>query len=712
MDIDRDNKEFFYALKLVEEKGLNIFLTGKAGTGKTTFLRYLKTTSRKNIVIAAPTGVAAINAGGMTIHSLFQINPGSLFYYDDHRLRKKSAPGDKNKDTIYDHFKLSANKREILKNVDILVIDEVSMVRCELLDVIDKVLRAFGGNENLPFGGKQIILIGDGFQLPPVVKNDVKDILGIHYDNFFFFGSKSFQTSSPQFIELEKIYRQKNDKVFIDLLNRIRINEVTSEDIQTLNRLVDQDFDFSRENYIFLGTHNAQVEQTNSRKLSELNTELKIFQATVSGNFPDDDMPTAKKLELKVGAQVMFVKNDTGTERRYFNGKIGKISKINDNGIWVDTQDSSGILVERAIWEKIEYRWDEKEKKVVEKVVGSFTQYPLKLAWAITIHKSQGLTFERVYADITDAFAPGQVYVALSRCTSLEGLKLARPISRTCISTDPHVIDFYKKYQQLWIETKKNKERPPVISFFNSSKSLVSNGESAVLKWDVSGAERVEISSIGLVSSKGERELRPRQDGNYKLTAVNDFSFSTSRTISVKVSKEPPKILLFQSSHSYIFEGLEVELSWKVSNAEKVEINPMLGLVTNEGRRKVQINEMTTFTLMATTFYGVSRKYSISINTLPVPIIERILAPELTVSSVIDISMRSKILPEITIPSPEGTGASPVFIEMDETNLVKHNFLLNSNQISFPQGYFQKLIIGFETYIEDLVHKLKKTFDQ
>lgn len=447
MKIDPENRAFKAALLLVEETSQNIFLTGKAGTGKTTFLHYIRQHLKKEMAIVAPTGVAAINAGGMTIHSLFQIQP-SVYPPNDVRLRRKPTPGDPDKTTIYGHIQLSQSKKELLKKIRLLVIDEISMVRCDLLDVVDRVLRTFGGNPAYPFGGKQILFIGDAFQLPPVAPSEEWSILNPHYESPYFFSARSFQAANPQLIELQKIYRQ-TDTAFVGMLNRIRVGESRPQDIEKLNNrfLFSKDFDYAAKGYVYLGTRNKAVNLRNAEQLAKLSTSPCIFKANVTGDFTEREMPTLRELELKEGAQVMFVKNDTGENRRYYNGKIGQVTKITEDEMIVKCEGIS-IVVEREIWRKIRYEWDEELGKIAEVETGSFIQYPLKLAWAITVHKSQGLTFEKVYADLRGAFADGQVYVALSRCIALEGLQLASRLSRRDIKTSGEVLAFSRRFMQ------------------------------------------------------------------------------------------------------------------------------------------------------------------------------------------------------------------------------------------------------------------------
>lgn len=439
--LDKENVEFYNAAEFVRHTNKLVYLTGKAGTGKTTFLKFIKDTTDKNTVILAPTGVAAINAGGVTIHSFFQI-PFGPFVPNDSRLRTK-ATGTENKETIYTTFKYSEDKIKIIQNLDVLIIDEISMVRADMLDVIDKILGVFRQKPYLPFGGVQVILIGDTFQLPPIADNDQWRILSQFYKTPFFFSSKVIEKNTPIYIELKKIYRQ-NEQEFIDLLNRVRVSQVTPKDFETLNTKYNPDFPSNGSDYIILATHNNIVNETNLTKLNLLETELFTYKANETGTFPDKHKPTDHYLKLKVGAQIMFIKNDTGEYKRYYNGKIGKIKELQESSIIVGFDDDSEVEVERAEWNNIKYTYDKKQKKIIEEIIGTFEQFPIRLAWAITVHKSQGLTFEKVIADLSRAFAPGQVYVALSRCTSFNGLILKTQLSNYTIKTDPRVIEFAK----------------------------------------------------------------------------------------------------------------------------------------------------------------------------------------------------------------------------------------------------------------------------
>lgn len=443
--LDKENDRFFKAFELVKNGTENIFITGKAGTGKTTFLKYVKNNIKKNIAIVAYTGVASVNAGGQTIHSFFKIDPTEApFTPWDKRLRFSAKADPVDKTNIYSHFQYNSARIETLKALEILIIDEVSMVRADFIDVIDKILRAFGKNRNLPFGGVKLILIGDTFQLPPIEGKEW-NILNQFYDSPFFFSAKSIIQNPPIQIELEKIYRQ-NEIEFINILNRIRINQPNDSDIQLLNSKVrpisNKDFD---ENFIVLCSTNPQVNDINLQRLSSLNCKEFEYKGEVTGVFPKSACVTEIDLRLKEGAQVMFLKNGIN----YYNGKIGTVKKLETDKIVIDVKNKQGEISEVSIgmhtWENVTFNYNKTTKQIERTVIGTFKQYPVKLAWAITIHKSQGLTFEKVIININDFTPSGSTYVALSRCTSLNGLVLNRPIQRKAINTDYRVIEYATK---------------------------------------------------------------------------------------------------------------------------------------------------------------------------------------------------------------------------------------------------------------------------
>lgn len=426
------NEQLDLAFNFLQHSGTNLFLTGKAGTGKTTFLRKLKETSPKRMIVVAPTGVAAINAGGVTIHSFFQLPFGPY-------LPERGNLAD-SRQTGFSH-KFSREKINIIRSMDLLVIDEISMVRADLLDAISDVLRRFK-DRNKPFGGVQLLLIGDLQQLAPVAKEEEWNLLKAHYSSAFFFDSHALSESPYLCIELTQVYRQA-DPAFVNLLNNIRDNCFDATTLETLNRRYRPGFrPDDREGYITLTTHNYLAAQINNRRLAELPGRSYTFTAEIKEDFPAYSYPTDERLELKQGAQVMFIKNDSSGEKRYYNGKIGKVVFLHPEKIIVADREGNEITVERETWDNVKYTLNAETNEISESIAGVFSQYPLKTAWAITIHKSQGLTFERAMIDASSAFSHGQVYVALSRCKSLEGLVLSSPITREAMIKDERIADY------------------------------------------------------------------------------------------------------------------------------------------------------------------------------------------------------------------------------------------------------------------------------
>ena len=431
MTLDTNNIEFQTALELIQETNQSFFLTGKAGTGKSTFLKHIVETVSKDFVVVAPTGIAAVNVGGVTIHSFFQF-PLRPLLPEDEDIKV---------------FWKDSEKRKIISAMDTLIIDEISMVRADLIDGIDYSLRKNGGKPNLPFGGKQVVFVGDIFQLEPVtIKNTGEQkIISEIYGSSYFYNAKVFERVSLFTVELQKVYRQ-TDSAFISLLDKVRVKEISPTDLNKINTRVFSQSELNKNDFaITLTTKNDLADTVNFKKLSELKTEPFAYNAEVSGEFEESKYPTEPELTLKVGAQVIFIKNDT--DKRWVNGTIGQVSGLTDTEIKVRLKDGEIYSVEKRIWENIKYQYNKEKKKIEQEIVGTFKQYPLKLAWAITIHKSQGLTFDKVVVDFGNGtFASGQAYVALSRATSFEGLFLKQKLNSTDIYIDDEIKEFAKTF--------------------------------------------------------------------------------------------------------------------------------------------------------------------------------------------------------------------------------------------------------------------------
>ncbi|MHA7843404.1 MAG: helix-turn-helix domain-containing protein [Winogradskyella sp.] len=458
MDI---NFELELAWDFVNNTNRNIFLTGKAGTGKTTFLHKLRKESSKRMVVVAPTGVSAINAKGVTIHSFFQLPFGPIL--PDSNLN--SSSGFKRK--------FSKTKIDIIKSLDLLVVDEISMVRADLLDGVDNTLRRYK-NRHKVFGGVQVLMIGDLQQLSPVIKNNEWELLKNYYKNVFFFCSNSYKQCNALTIELKQVYRQDNP-LFISILNEIRNNRLSNYSAEYLNKCYQPNFiPKEDEGFVSLTTHNFKARSINLKALENLKGEEKVYRAKIEGKYPEHSFPNKEELKLKVGAQVMFIKNDSSTEKRYYNGKIGKIILLDKDEVVVHCpEDEYNIVTTYETWENIKYNIDDNTKSIKEEKIGSYSQIPLRLAWSITIHKSQGLTFEKAIIDAEDAFAHGQTYVALSRCKSLEGLILKSKISANQIISDSNILSFNEESeanqpnQTILLESQQSYQLELISEIFN-----------------------------------------------------------------------------------------------------------------------------------------------------------------------------------------------------------------------------------------------------
>lgn len=443
---DTNNEMFQLADQLVNRTNRNIFLTGKAGTGKTTFLKHIRESCPKQTAVLAPTGVAAINAGGVTIHSFFQL-PLSPF------IPESKGFSDNNNESVNRHnllsrLRLTNEKKKILQELELLIIDEISMVRCDTLDAIDIVLRHARLRHNDPFGGVQVLFIGDMFQLPPIVPENEWSLLSQFYKSPYFFDSRVLSQGQLLYIEFSKIYRQSEEQ-FINLLNQVRNNELDTETVALLEKRYQPEFRRRADDgYIILTTHNYKAETTNRVELQQLPGQTFSYRAEIKGEFFEKSFPADEILQLKEGSQVMFLRNDMDKSKRYFNGKIAKVTRLEENKIVVRCENESmEVEVKKESWENIRYSWNKSKGMLEEEVLGSFEQYPLRLAWAITIHKSQGLTFEKAIVDAGDAFSSGQVYVALSRCTNLDGLVLQSRINRSSLQCDERIIQFAQNKQ-------------------------------------------------------------------------------------------------------------------------------------------------------------------------------------------------------------------------------------------------------------------------
>lgn len=524
-----DNSELQKAIQIIQFTNNSLFLTGKAGTGKSTFLRYIAATTKKKYVVLAPTGIAAINAGGSTLHSFFKL-PFHPLVPTDKRYSVRN---------VRSTMKYNGDKCKLLREVELIIIDEISMVRADIIDFIDKILRVYNRNMREPFGGKQLLLVGDIYQLEPVLKEEDRQLLQPFYPSSYFFDAKVFQDYPLVSIELNKVYRQ-TDPHFISILDHIRVNQVSDSDFSMINQRVGaqlesvskQGDDFT----ITLSTRRDIVDWINSEELNKLNGEPTMFLGEIKGEFPESSLPTPIELNLKVGAHIMFIKNDI--EKQWVNGTLGIVIGIDEESgiLYVRTEEGEDLQVQREMWENIRYRFNEEEQRIEEEQIGTYIQFPVKLAWAITVHKSQGLTFKNVNIDFSGGvFAGGQAYVALSRCTSLEGIVLKEPLRRNEIFVRSEVTQFAKHYNDNNLITKALKQSKADKEYFDAIRAFDAGDFDAFLRnfflaihsrYDIERPVakrfiRRKLNLINLLRSENEELRKMQADKNQYLKELS-----------------------------------------------------------------------------------------------------------------------------------------------------------------------------------------------
>ena len=558
---DTQNKEFQDALNLIQYTRQSVFLTGKAGTGKSTFLRYICEHTKKKHVVLAPTGIAAINAGGSTLHSFFKL-PFYPLLPDDPNFSLQRG-------RIHEFFKYTKPHRKLLEELELVIIDEISMVRADIIDAVDRILRVYSRNLREPFGGKQILLVGDVFQLEPVVKGDERDILNRFYPTPYFFSARVFGQIDLVSIELQTVYRQ-TDKVFVNVLDHIRSNTVGAADLQLLNTRYGTQIEQSEADmYITLATRRDNVDYINDKKLAELPGEPVTFHGEIMGDFPESSLPTSQELVLKPGAQIIFIKNDF--DRRWVNGTIGIVSGFDpiEETLYIITDDGKECDVKRESWRNIRYKYNEEKKQIEEEELGTFTQYPVRLAWAITVHKSQGLTFSRVVIDFTGGvFAGGQAYVALSRCTSLDGIQLKKPINRADVFVRPEIVNFAGRFNDRQAIDKALKQAQADVQYAAASRAF-----------DKGDMEECLEQFFRAIHSRYDIEKSvPRRFIRRKLGVINTLKEQNKK---LKEQMREQQERLRQYAHEYLLMGNECITQAHDSRAALANYDKALSLDPN-----------------------------------------------------------------------------------------------------------------------------------
>lgn len=552
-----ENKAFDIAFRFVTQTNQNLFITGRAGTGKTTFLKKIVSQSTKQMAVAAPTGVAAINAGGVTLHSLFWLPFGG--YAEKHEVSwGQTQQLINNRSTLFGALRLTRQRRKLLQKLELLIIDEISMVRSDTLDAIDTILKSVRKDQR-PFGGLQLVMIGDLLQLPPVVKANEWQILQEYYESPYFFDAKVLKEHPAITIEFEKIYRQQDDD-FIQILNAIRTQKVEDYQLQQLNEKYQPDFQpLEDEGFITLTSHNSLAHSINKQALENLKGDFIHLQAEVSKDFPESLFPVEERLTLKKGAQVMFIKNDTGEERRFFNGKIGVVKEVGKDFVVVSfpSGEEEDVKVKKEIWENTKYKFDEKKETIDSEVIGTYRQYPLRLAWAITIHKSQGLTFEKAIVDAGRSFASGQVYVALSRLTSMEGLVLKSKIDRSSIYLDARVTRYLSHSSQS--DTLEQK-------LLYAQKQHLQNILLHIFKWETIQDRFEEVKNIlteSKIASKGEA-LSFLYNEEHKIQSISKVAYKFITTLQRLFFRKE------ETDYHFIAGRVQSAAKWFTEEVEKM----------------------------------------------------------------------------------------------------------------------------------------------